>query len=114
MIDENTPIKIVWFEEVTEFDSADDIDQIVATFTRGNDNWFIALYSYNPPKNKYNWVNQWALQMAKRSDCIITKSDYRTVPVEWLGRKFIEQAEMMQFNDEKRYNWIYLRRGNRH
>lgn len=108
MIDEETPIKILWFEELTEFDSPDDIDQIIATFTRGNDDWFIVLYSFNPPKNKFHWVNQWVERMSKRKDCIITQSDYRTVSEKWLGKKFIEQAEEMKRNDEKRYRWIYL------
>lgn len=108
MIDENTPIKILWFEELTEFDGPDDIDQIIATFTRGNDDWFIVLYSFNPPKNKFHWVNQWTEKMAQRKDCIVTQSDYRTVPEKWLGKIFIEQAEEMKRNDEKRYRWIYL------
>lgn len=108
MIDEETPIKILWFEELTEFDSPDEIEQIIATFTRGNDDWFIVLYSYNPPKNKFNWVNQWAERMSQRKDCIVTQSDYRTVPEEWLGKIFIQQAEEMKKNDEKRYRWIYL------
>ena len=108
MIDEDTPIKILWFEELTEFDGPDEIDQIIATFTRGNDDWFIVLYSYNPPKNKFNWVNQWAEKMAQRKDCIVTQTDYRTVPEKWLGKIFIEQAEEMKKNDELRYRWIYL------
>ena len=33
MIDEDRPIKVLWFEELTEFDSPDEIDQIIATFT---------------------------------------------------------------------------------
>ena len=53
-IDENKLIKIVWFEELTGWDNSEDIDQIVATFTRGNNDWFMALYSYNPPKNKFS------------------------------------------------------------
>ena len=108
MIDEDTPIKILWFEELTEFDSPDDIDQIIATFTRGNDDWFIVLYSFNPPKNKFHWVNQWAEKMAQRKDCIVTQTDYRTVPEKWLGKIFIEQAEEMKKNDEQRYRWIFL------
>lgn len=108
MIDENKTIKIVWFEEITEFDSPDELDQIIATFSRGNDDWFIVLYSYNPPKNKYHWVNQWAEKMSLKKNCIITHSDYRTVPEKWLGRMFLEEAKEMQENDEKRYRWIYL------
>lgn len=108
MIDEDTPIKLLWFEELTEFEGPDDLEQIIATFTRGNDDWFIVLYSFNPPKNKFHWVNQWVEEMRKRKDCIITQSDYRTVPQKWLGKIFIEQAEELKKNDEKRYRWIYL------
>lgn len=107
MIDEKNPVKILWFEELTEFNGPDEIDQIIATFTRGNDDWFIVLYSYNPPKNKFHWVNIWEEQMQKRPDCIVTHSDYETVPEKWLGRIFIEQAEELKKNDEKRYRWIY-------
>lgn len=108
MIDEDRPIKILWFEELTEFDSADDIDQIIATFTRGNDDWFIVLYSFNPPKNKYHWVNVWTEKMRQRADCVITQSDYRTVPEKWLGQMFLDEAEQIRINDEQRYRWIYL------
>lgn len=108
MIDEDTPIKIVWFEELTEFDNEEEIEQIRATFSRGNNDWFISLFSYNPPKNKYHWVNQWEEKMRTRSDVIITHSDYRTVPQEWLGKMFIDTAEQLKKYDNKRYRWIYL------
>ena len=107
-IDEEAPIKMVWFEELTEFDNADQIDQIIATFSRGNDDWFITMYSYNPPKNRFHWVNQWADKMAQRDDVIVHHSDYRTVPEKWLGRRFIEEAERLKQYDPKRYEWIYL------
>ena len=108
MIDENTPIKIVWFEELTGFKDEEQIEQIIATFSRGNDDWFISLYSFNPPKNKYHWINVWVDKMAKRDDVLITNSDYRTVPKEWLGQMFINEALRMEKFDNKRYRWIYL------
>jgi phage terminase large subunit len=108
LIDENKPIKIIWFEEVTEFDDEEELQQTTATFVRGNDDWFINLYSYNPPKNKYDWVNLWEDKMSQRDDVLITHSDYRTVPREWLGRMFVEEAERLLKYDEKRYKWIYL------
>ena len=46
--------------------------------------------------------------MRGREDVLITESDYRTVPKEWLGRMFIEEAERMAKYDPKRYRWIYL------
>lgn len=107
-IDEDAPIKMVWFEELTEFDSPDQIDQIIATFSRGNDDWFITMYSYNPPKNKYHWVNQWADKIKLRSDVLYSHTDYRTVPEKWLGKSFIDEAERLKQYDFKRYEWIYL------
>lgn len=107
MVDEKNPIKIVWFEELTEFDNEEELDQIIATFSRGNNDWFISLYSYNPPKNKFDWVNEWSIKK-KSEDCQVTESDYRTVPSEWLGEMFIQEAERLLKYDPKRYNWIYL------
>jgi len=107
-IDEDAPIKMVWFEELTEFDEPDQIDQIIATFSRGNDDWFITMYSFNPPKNRFHWVNIWVEQMAQRDDVLVNHSDYRSVPRKWLGEKFIEEAERLKAYDEKRYKWIYL------
>lgn len=108
MIDEDTLIKIVWFEELTGFKDEEQIEQIIATFSRGNNDWFISLFSFNPPKNKYDWVNEWTEKMSKRDDVLITESDYRTVPKEWLGQMFINEAERMKKFDSKRYRWIYL------
>ena len=107
-IDEDAPIKMVWFEEMTEFDDADQIDQIIATFSRGNNDWFNVLYSFNPPKNRFHWINLWVDKMAQRDDVLIHHSDYRTVPEEWLGKEFIAEAERLKKYDEKRYRWIYL------
>lgn len=107
-IDENSPIKKVWFEELTGWDDPDEIDQIIATFTRGNNDYFNAFYSYNPPKNRYHWVNIWKESKKQRDDYLFSESDYRTVPREWLGPIFIDEAERLKKYDEKRYRWIYL------
>lgn len=108
MIDESNPIKIVWFEELTEFDNQDILDQIIATFSRGNMDWFVCLYSYNPPKNRYHWVNLWVDNQRVRESVQVTITDYRAVPFDWLGNSFIEEAERLKKYDEKRYRWIYL------
>lgn len=107
-IDEDAPIKMVWFEELTEFDDPDQIDQIIATFSRGNDDWFVTMYSYNPPKNRFHWVNTWADKMRQRDDVLFSHTNYLSVPEKWLGKKFIEEAERLKKYDEKRYRWIYL------
>ena len=107
-IDENTLIKMVWFEELTGWENSETIEQIKTTFTRGNDDWFIAFYSFNPPKNKFDWVNEWVEGKIKSKNYLVHQSDYRTVPKEWLGKIAIQEAEELKRNDEKRYRWIYL------
>lgn len=107
-IDETRPIKILWIEEASEFENEDDFQQTIATFSRGNNDYFIAIFSFNPPKNKYSFINEWEEKMKARKDVLISHTDYRTVPSDWLGRKFIEEAERLKQYDEKRYRWIYL------
>lgn len=107
-IDEEKLIKIVWFEELTGWSNPEDIEQIKTTFTRGNDDWFIAFYSFNPPKNKFDWVNEWVEGKKNSKNYLIHQSDYRTVPEKWLGKIAIQEAEELKKNDEKRYRWIYL------
>lgn len=107
-IDEKKLIKIIWFEELTNFKDEETIEQIKATFTRGNNDWFMALYSFNPPKNKFDWVNKWVDKKRKDKNYLVHHSDYRTVNPEWVGTIAIEEAENLKKNDEKRYNWIWL------
>jgi len=101
-------IKIVWMSEITEIKDEDDILQTVATFSRGNKDYFCVLYEYNPPKNKFHWINKWTEIMEIRDDCIHIHSTYLTVPEKWLGPIFIQQALALKKNDLDRYNHIYL------
>lgn len=107
-IDETRPIKILWIEEASEFENEDDFQQTIATFSRGNNDYFIAIFSFNPPKNKYSFINEWEEKMKARKDVLISHTDYRTVPSDWLGKMFIEEAERLKKYDEKRWKWIYL------
>ena len=107
-IDETRPIKILWIEEASEFENEDDFQQTIATFSRGNNDYFIAIFSFNPPRNKYSFINEWEEKMKMRKDVLVSHTDYRTVPSDWLGKMFIDEAERLKKYDEKRYRWIYL------
>lgn len=112
MIDENNAIKLVVLDELTEFfdkgEGEDEINNIVATFVRGNDKDFRMLYLYNPPKNPKAPINEWCHKMEQRTDCIHIHVTYQDVPVSWLGQKLIDEANAMKQADEKMYNWIWL------
>lgn len=112
IIDENKPIKLVILDELTEFfdkgDGEDEIQNIEATFIRGNDDEFCMEYYFNPPKNPKAEIMQWVGKMCQRKDCIRIHTDYRDVPPEWLGKKLIESAEELKRLDIKMYNWLWL------
>lgn len=112
MIDENKPIKLVVLDELTEFfdkgDGEDEIANIEATFVRGNDADFQMIYFFNPPKNPKAPIMQWLEKMKLRPDCIHIHVDYRDVPEEWLGKKLIESAKILEELDPKMYKWLWL------
>ena len=112
IIDEDKPIKLVVLDELTEFfddgEGEDELANIEATFVRGNKAGFQMIYLYNPPKNPNAPVNLWCKKMEKRSDCIHIHTDYRDVPVDWLGQDLIDSAEMMKEVDLKMYRWTWL------
>lgn len=112
IIDEDTPIVLVILDELTEFfdsgEGEDELSNIEATFVRGNDEAFRMLYLYNPPKNPNAEINQWCQKMAQRPDTVHVHTDYRDVPVEWIGRKLVDSAEMLKATDLKMYRWLWL------
>lgn len=112
IIDEDKPIKLVIIDEATEFfddgEGEDELSNIEATFVRGNSSGFQMIYLYNPPKNPNAAINQWCKKMEKRDDCIHIHTDYRDVPVEWLGQDLIDSAEAMKKADPKMYRWVWL------
>lgn len=112
IIDENKPIKLVILDELTEFfddgEGEDELSNIEATFVRGNSGGFQMIYLYNPPKNPNAPINQWCKKMERREDCIHIHTDYRDVPVKWLGKDLIASAEAMKKADPKMYRWVWL------
>ncbi len=112
IIDAEKPIKLVIVDEVTEFfnkgEGEDELQNIEATFIRGNDDEFCMEYYFNPPRNPKAPIMQWVEKMCKRKDCIRIHTDYRDVPPEWLGKKLIASAEELKRLDIKMYNWLWL------
>jgi len=112
MIDETKPIKYVIIDELTEFfdrgDGEDELLNIEATFSRGNDGIFQILYLYNPPKNPNAPIMKWLEKMKLRPDCRHTHTNFRDGPQEWVGRASIESAEQLEISDPKLYSWLWL------
>ena len=112
IIDEDKPIKLVILDELTEFfddgEGEDELLNITATFARGNQGDFQMIYLFNPPKNPNAPVNEWCRKMERRPDCVHIHTDYRDVPVKWLGPDLIQEAETLKEVDERQYRWVWL------
>lgn len=98
-------IKYLWYEEVDEFEGKEKIDTINQSLLRGGPE-FVVFYSFNPPASQRNWCNQEVLE--KRDDTLVHHSDYRSVPIKWLGQQFINEAEYMKERRPKQYEHDYL------
>lgn len=102
-------IKYVWYEECDEFTGIEEIDTINQSALRGGHE-YVCFYSYNPPKSSRNWVNSYfaEIKAGKYSDRTCHHSDYRAVPVEWLGEQFLIEAEHMKENKPEQYRHDFL------
>ena len=98
-------IGITWFEELDQFNGAEEIRSILQSANRGGDAYW-NFYSYNPPKSRDNWVNTEALNESE--DTIRHHSTYETTPKEWLGEQFIFEAEKLKARNLTSYEHEYL------
>lgn len=84
-----------------------DIRTINQTLVRGGPGIQV-FYTYNPPQSQNNWVNSEVEQQELRKDTLVHSSDYRTVPKDWLGEQFINDAEHLKKTNPKKYEHEYL------
>lgn len=98
-------LKAVWFEELTEFTGMKEVRTVTQSIVRGSDN-ILCFYSYNPPKDGKNWVNEEVARVRKNR--FVSSSTYLDVPADWLGANFIEEAEDLKEHKEDDYNNEYL------
>lgn len=96
---------VIWFEEIDQFAGMPEVRSVHQSLMRGGDR-FWCFYSFNPPRSRDNWVNRELLK--NRDDRIVHSSDYRDVPVEWLGEQFITEAETLRELNETAYRHEYL------
>mgnify|MGYP005822213411 CR=1 FL=1 len=97
--------RYIWYEEADEFGGIEEIESINQSFMRGGDR-FCVFYTYNPPEQPGQWMNQRAQE--GRADSLFHRSSYLCMPREWLGEPFFLEAEEMKKRNERRYRNVYL------
>ena len=97
--------KYLWFEELDEFDGIEEIRNVQQSVIRGGSQ-FAVFKSFNPPISRSNWANVYVNE--PREDSYRHKSDYTSVPADWLGDQFIADAEHLRATNERAYRHEYL------
>lgn len=98
-------IGILWKEEKDQMKGPAQERSVNQSVLRGG-NISYDFSSYNPPKSKANWVNQEKLVPNEKR--VIHSSTYLDAPAEWLGQKFIEDAEHLREVNPEAYEHEYL------
>lgn len=99
--------KYIWFEELTEYQGIDEVNDILRSLMRGGD-YFKVFYSYNPHPLLSNWVNMEAEKESVVNDKYFSLTNYLEVDELWLGKQFIVEAEKLKAENEKKYRHVYL------
>lgn len=129
-----SPFRYVWFEEVTNFTSKKEVDNLIQTLGRGVGKHCI-LMSYNPPQHTSSWVNkeydspegiilghdsnycytEFTFSVGDKEETVrqlVHHSTYLDVinagHADWLGSLFISEAEKSKENNPRYYKWAYL------
>lgn len=101
----------VWYEEAANFKSYDIFDQANPTFIRQKPSFVdhvTVFYSYNPPKNPYDWINEWVEQQEQDPDCFVDTSTYLDDKWGFTTDQQLKLIERYKQNDPDYYRWLYL------
>lgn len=98
-------VGVVWYEELDQFSGMEEIRSVNQSLLRGGP-VFWCFGSYNPPQSANNWVNEEML--LDQPDRLVHHSDYRSVPADWLGAQFLEDADRLRRRNERAYRHEYL------
>ena len=98
-------VGILWKEEKDQLAGEEEERNVNQSVLRGGEKSY-DFSSYNPPKSKSNWVNK--AKEIPNKDRVIHHSTYETVDEEWLGTKFIADAEHLREINPEAYNHEYL------
>ena len=105
-------VRYLWFEELAEFDSWQEVDTVRASFTRKHlppGAHVVTYYSYNPPKNPYEWINEWVAQREGIPNWFVDHSTYKDVTLpNILSQDYINEINTVKSNDYDYYCWMYL------
>ena len=101
----------VWYEEAANFKGRAIFDTANPTFIRQKPKYIdhvTIFYSYNPPKNPYDWINEWVTEQENDPDCFVDTSTYLDDKWGFTTDQQLRLIERYKKNDPDYYRWLYL------
>lgn len=101
----------LWYEEAANFKRQDVFDQSNPTFIRQKSPWVSKVpvfYTYNPPKNPYDWINEWVDSFKGDPDYFVDSSTYLDDKLGFTTEQQLKLIEKYKANDYDYYRWLYL------
>ena len=98
-------IGILWKEEKDQMKGEAEERSVNQSVLRGGDISY-DFSSYNPPKSRSAWVNK--AKLVPNPNRVIHKSNYLEAPPEWLGKKFLDDAEHLKEVNPAAYDHEYM------
>lgn len=102
-------VMALWFEELAEFKGVEDIDVVEDTFIREDlgGKQVRVYYSYNPPRNPYEWVNEWKDSKRNDDNYFLHHSTYLEDEKGFLSKQMVNKIEKYKVNDYDYWRWMY-------
>ncbi|MBC8546105.1 PBSX family phage terminase large subunit [Clostridiaceae bacterium NSJ-31] len=97
-------IGIAWFEELDQFDGEEQIRSVEQSLFRGGV-YSMCFKSFNPPAMARNWANRYVIE--SKPGKIVHHSTYLTTPPEWLGPRFLADADHLKSINPTAYRHEY-------
>ena len=97
-------IGLAWFEEMDQFDR-EEVRSAEQSLFRGGA-FSLSLKSFNPPGSEKHWANRYFLE--EKEGKFSHKSTYLELPEDWLGQRFLGDAEHLQRVNPQLYRLEYL------
>lgn len=92
-------------EELDQFAGDAEVRNIEQSVLRGGKLAY-EIKSFNPPRTRDNWANKYVLE--EKPGQFIHHSTFETTPREWLGQRFLDDAEFLQRVNPAAYEHEYL------
>ncbi|QLE64001.1 terminase [Furfurilactobacillus rossiae] len=101
----------VWYEEAANMKGREVFDQGNPTFIRHKspavENVKI-FYSYNPPRNPYEWINEWVTECENDPEYFVDSSTYLDDELGFTTDQQLRLIEQYKKTDYDYYRWLYL------